>query len=82
MKNLKKVILFPTINFAYLIFTIFFAFIVYEYVYDISTNFSRFIAMHSSIQSFYDFLLLLVWVILSVLVFKYDQKILQSKSFS
>ena len=77
MKNLKEAILFPIINFTYLIFTILFSFIIYEYVHDISTDFSRFTMMHPFSKAIYDGLLLIVWIAISIFVFKYDRKIIK-----
>ncbi len=82
MKNLKTAILFPIINFIYIIFTILFSFIVYEYAYDISTNFPRFMTAHPFIRILYDILLLIAWIMLSIFVFKYDKKVLKTKNFS
>ncbi len=77
MKTSKDVILFPIINFAYLVYTILFSFIVYEYIYDISTDFSRFTMMHPFSKNIYDLLLLIIWIAVSIFVFKYDKKIIK-----
>lgn len=80
MKNIdfKNIIFFPILNFVYIFFSFAAFLIIFEYIYDIVTDFERFKIMHSSTGSiFYDILIIMFWIIFSIFIVKYDNKIIK-----
>ncbi len=78
--KLKKIIII-ILNSAYLAITLWTLLILYEYIYDIYSNFSRFKIMHSPTVILRDIAAILLWVIFSMFIYKYNKNsISQNKS--
>lgn len=79
MKNFKKI--FPTIiiDFIYCLSTFFISFVIYEYLHDPVADFERFKFMHSITKNIYDLLGLLIWVVFTIFIIKYNKKFIGNK---
>lgn len=73
--QLKKIIII-FLNSAYLLITLAVLSVLYEYSYDIYSDFSRFKIMHSSFDILRDTIAILFWIILSLFAYKYNKKLI------
>jgi hypothetical protein len=72
--NIKSKAMISVVDFIYLVFSLGVFFIAYEYFHDIFTNFSRFQMTHSFSRNYIDLIAIIVWVIFSWIVLKYNKK--------
>lgn len=76
LSNQFKKIIILFLNFVYLFITLAALLVLYEYVYDIYADFSRFKIMHSSFDILRDTIAILFWIILSVFIYKYNKNLI------
>lgn len=76
MLNKTKKIIIIILNLTYLVVTLGVLLVLYEYAHDIFSDFFRFKMMHSLINIFGDIAATLLWVVFSIVAYKYNKNLI------
>lgn len=79
MKNFKRILSIIIVDSIYCLLTFFFSFVVYEYIHDFVVDFERFKIVHSITKNIYDLLGLVVWVVSTIFIIKYNKRFIVNK---
>lgn len=74
--NKFKKLIVVILNSAYIFITLAVLLVLYEYIYDIYSDFSRFKMMHSPFDILRDAGAILFWIICSIFIYKYNKKLI------